>query len=104
MRPRTRRFWRAIRIAALLLFTIVFVPVVFALIGVGVECRVFGGRVTQPDTPTSPADVPPQIQQLRQDQVNYIRGEDRTYLTLPEWYIVYSADEYADFTAQGRPS
>lgn len=104
MRSRTRRVWRAVRIAALLLFTIVFVPVVFALIGVGVECRVIGGRVTQPDTPTSPADVPPQIQQLRQDQINYIRGEDRTYLTLPEWYIVYSADEYAGFTAQGRPS
>lgn len=104
MKSRTRRAWRAIKIAALLLFTIVFVPVVFALIGVGVECRVIGGRVTQPDSTTSPADVPAPIKQLRQDPVNYIRGEDRTYLTLPEWYIVYSADEYAAFTTQGRPS
>ena len=34
----------------------------------------------------------------------YARSEDQTYLTLPEWYIVYSADEYADFIAQNPPS
>ena len=34
----------------------------------------------------------------------YVRPEEQTYLTLPEWYIVYSADEYAAFLAQGRPS
>ncbi|WKZ37014.1 MAG: hypothetical protein QY332_03630 [Anaerolineales bacterium] len=27
----------------------------------------------------------------------YSRPEDQTYLTLPEWYIVYSADEYGAF-------
>ncbi len=35
----------------------------------------------------------------------YARSEDQTFLTLPEWYIVYSADEYAQFLDQGgRPS
>lgn len=33
------------------------------------------------------------------------RAEDQTFLTLPEWYIVYSADEYAGFLGSaGRPS
>ncbi|PLS79988.1 MAG: hypothetical protein CYG59_10380 [Chloroflexi bacterium] len=35
---------------------------------------------------------------------SYARSEDQTYLTLPEWYIVYSADEYAAFIAHQRPS
>ena len=32
------------------------------------------------------------------------RPEEQTYLTLPEWYIVYSADEYAAFLERNRPS
>ncbi len=32
------------------------------------------------------------------------RGEERTFLTLPEWYIVYSADEYAEFLARQHPT
>ena len=35
---------------------------------------------------------------------NYARSEDQTYLTLPERYIVYSADEYAAFLDGHRPS
>jgi hypothetical protein len=35
---------------------------------------------------------------------NYNRSEEQTYLTLPEWYIVYSADEYAAFIAHNPPS
>jgi FAD/FMN-containing dehydrogenase len=33
---------------------------------------------------------------------HYARAEDQTLLTLPEWYIVYSADEYARFVESGR--
>ncbi|MBI2048516.1 MAG: hypothetical protein HYT30_01145 [Parcubacteria group bacterium] len=29
------------------------------------------------------------------------RFEERTFATFPEWYIVYSAQEYADFVARG---
>lgn len=29
------------------------------------------------------------------------RGEERTLATFPEWYIVYSAEEYARFVAEG---
>ena len=33
------------------------------------------------------------------------RGEEQTYLTFPEWYLVFSPDEYADLLeAHGTPS
>lgn len=34
----------------------------------------------------------------------YFRSLDDTYLALPEWYIVYAAEEYAAVLAGGRPS
>jgi hypothetical protein len=33
---------------------------------------------------------------------DYDRPESKTYLTLPEWYIVYSTDEYAAFLQEHR--
>ena len=34
-----------------------------------------------------------------------VRGTEQTYLTFPEWYLVFSPDEYATFVqAKGRPS
>ncbi|MDB5255371.1 MAG: FAD-binding protein [Chitinophagaceae bacterium] len=32
------------------------------------------------------------------------RDEGQTYLTLPEWYLVYSPDEYAQFISKEKPS
>jgi len=34
----------------------------------------------------------------------YLRSASQTYLTLPEWYIVYSADELAAFLRDAPPS
>ncbi|HEY4496848.1 MAG TPA: hypothetical protein VI432_01735 [Candidatus Paceibacterota bacterium] len=34
----------------------------------------------------------------------YFRNEEQAYLTFPEWYIVYSADEYANFIINNPPS
>jgi hypothetical protein len=34
----------------------------------------------------------------------YRRAEAFTYLTLPEWFVVYNADEYGRFTERGSPS
>lgn len=34
----------------------------------------------------------------------WARAEEQTFLTLPEWYIVYSADEIAAFLARDLPS
>ncbi len=35
---------------------------------------------------------------------DYVRNVDNIYLTLPEWYIVYSAVEYANVLRDGLPS
>jgi hypothetical protein len=66
-----------------------------SLIGWGraaVECRMLGGDASL-GTASAPAAG-----------ASYARPEEQTYLTLPEWYIVYSADEYAAFLADHPPS
>ena len=47
-----------------------------------------------------PKDVTSAIQSLP----DYHRGVEQTYLTLPEWYIVFNSDEYANFLKTNRPS
>ncbi|NJM41243.1 MAG: hypothetical protein HC853_10995 [Anaerolineae bacterium] len=84
-----------VKIGLSLFALIIIVP----LIGVAIECRPFSTPALQPDTP-APAD----IQKIRDSLTNYARPEDQTYLTLPEWYIVYSADEYAAFIQKNPPS
>jgi len=32
----------------------------------------------------------------------YAKGEDQTFLTVPEWYLVFNPNEYADFLASGN--
>ena len=71
--------------------------IVAPLVGVVVECRVFAG---DPPAVRQSGRSAPETEGLD----NYARLEDQTYLTLPEWYIVYSADEYAAFVANNRPS
>lgn len=41
---------------------------------------------------------------LRRDIPDYARGEESTFLTYPEWAIVYTAREYADFVRESFPS
>ena len=48
---------------------------------------------------TRPPAVPPP-----EGIAGYARAEAFTYLTLPEWFVVYSTDEYAGFIATRRPS
>jgi len=47
----------------------------------------------------------PAMLELPQKEIaGYARSEESTYLTFPEWYIVYSSEEYANFLKHGRPS
>lgn len=41
---------------------------------------------------------------LAKNVKDYFRPYDNAYLSLPEWYIVYSADEYAAILESGLPS
>jgi hypothetical protein len=64
-----------------------------AVVGWGrgaVQCQILGGGVPAQENPPPPNRAS--------------RPEEQTYLTLPEWYIVYSADEYAAFLADHNPS
>jgi hypothetical protein len=59
---------------------------------VGFKCVDVSAPRARPRS-TAPADIP-----------DYARSEAFTYLTLPEWFIVYSADDYARFVERGSPS
>jgi hypothetical protein len=84
-----------LKVGLLLFLAVIFVP----LIGVAIECRPF----SPPALPTATAEST-NIRKLKASLTNYARLEDQTYLTLPEWYIVYSADEYAAFIQKNPPS
>lgn len=64
---------------------------------VWVACRVW-------DTPeaTEPTSADAATREAIQKIPDYYRPESKTYLTLPEWYIVYSTDEYAAFLQEHR--
>lgn len=100
--PRLRSVLRVARKLTLVLGCVVFVPVLFALVGVGVECGI--GRAPSQSTGVAGGPAPAERTRATEGLAGYARGEDQTYLTLPEWYIVYSADEYAAFTAEQSPS
>lgn len=64
---------------------------------------------TQSATPapeTDPADpaLQARIRAELQGITGYQRDEGQTYLTLPEWFLVYSPDEYASFIKDKPPS
>jgi hypothetical protein len=48
---------------------------------------------------------PPNVDALestRRATANYFRGEEQTFLTVPEWYLVWNPVEYADFLIAGN--
>ncbi len=79
--------WIGLGVAALLL--LLLMPALF----IGLSCYPFGTLTAQPASVIAPNIT-----------ANYARSEDQTYLTYPEWYIVYNADEYAAFLVDHRPS
>lgn len=90
-----KRIGRKTRIALLVLLVLIVAPPLLF----GIACPLM---MDVPKSPTregqAAAPVPlPQIE-------GYPRPEESTYLTYPEWYIVYSSEEYANFLQKGRPS
>ena len=88
-----RRRRGIIRTVVRLLLLWVVVVFLYAALFIGTKCY----------TSAPPAVAPPPVEAAN-NPPGYVRGESFTYLTLPEWYIVYSADEYAAFLARNRPS
>lgn len=84
------RWLRRLFAAGFLAFAAALIAVA-AFIGVRCYSSVDAARSS------TPADVPPGV-------AGYARAEAFTYLTLPEWFIVYSADDYATFIQSSSPS
>ncbi|MEM8859737.1 MAG: hypothetical protein AAGD96_15530 [Chloroflexota bacterium] len=66
------------------------------LIGGVIACRVLN--------PPDVAYDEPRDRSVTDDIEYYYRGEDQSYLTVPEWYIVFNADEFGAFLKTGRTS
>lgn len=49
-------------------------------------------------------ELAPEIHQRLADSKGYSRDGGQTFLTHPEWYIVYSSDEYADYLKRNLPT
>lgn len=86
-----KRLLRLFQIGILILIAIVIIP----LVGVVAQCGVFAA---------APEITEGEAQEITAGLSDYPRPEDQSYLTLPEWYMVYSADEYAAFIEQKPPS
>ncbi|HXW01108.1 MAG TPA: hypothetical protein VEC93_22030 [Anaerolineae bacterium] len=95
-----KRLGRIAAIVILIFLCITFIP----LVGVGLECRPFASATPAQTTEAANSAAPAEMGQITASLSGYARPEDQTYLTLPEWYIVYSADEYAAFSANNPPS
>ena len=89
MRRRLKRIGAIVGILVGALLLIALIP----LIGVAGQCRPFG---------PAPASSTEPVASITSNSET--RPEDQTFLTFPEWYIVYSADEYAAFVANNPPS
>jgi hypothetical protein len=85
-------FRRLIRRIVLLLVVWVGIVCLWSAAFIGVKCY--------SSTPSSRAAAVPAPGNVPR----YTRAEAFTYLTLPEWFIVYNADEYATFIASRPPS
>lgn len=91
------RLLRGVKRLGLLLGALIALTVLLALARTGVECQLLADY--------DPATAPPQSRHPATEGVEgYTRPEERSYLTFPEWYIVYSADEYGAFVAHEPPS
>lgn len=87
------------RLGLALLVGVIFLPVLIGWGRAAVECRMLGGAAVERPAPKTPA-----VAEGGPAAGAYARPEEQTYLTLPEWYIVYSADEYAAFISTRPPS
>jgi len=92
-KPKRRRRWllsfrSIVRLIGVLALIAVFGPALF----IGVKCY---SRVAPRSATLTPeaTGIP-----------GYGRAESLTYLTLPEWFVVYSRDEYAGFIGRQPPS
>jgi hypothetical protein len=87
-------------IVTILIVIVLFLAVAAPPLYLGFFCRPHGAFPEEPKTEQEAT----MLQQATSANRDYARREERTYLTFPEWHVVYSADEYANFIAGNPPS
>jgi len=75
---------------------------VVGVIAVAVPARFIGEHCFS--VRIQPRDRPLEIVRATADVPGYLRTGSSTFLTLPAWYVVYSAEEYAAFVKSRAPS
>lgn len=98
MRKRESCLWLGIKYFIVAVLAIALLPSVVGLANAMIKCQPWSNVEADIE------EKDPLILEAIKDIPDYARPEDLTYLTLPEWYIVYSTDEYAAFIAQNPPS
>ena len=61
-------------------------------------------RSAQPNFRPAGQEIPARFQEAENGIQDYRRPEASTYLTFPEWYLVFNPQEYGRFIAERRPS
>jgi len=101
MKDRLKRASRILGRVLLVLLIIALLPSVFGLSRAIIACRMWEPSAANE---LGSADQDPRVEEITSQIEGYTRAEDQTYLTFPEWYIVYSTDEYAAFIQDNPPS
>ena len=92
-----RRRFRGLKIFLIAVLVLALGPSLVNLPRVWVTCRVWE-KVPETESTLDDEAMRNAIQKIP----DYYRPESKTYLTLPEWYIVYSTDEYGAFLQNNR--
>lgn len=96
-----RWLWRLVKLAVWLAVVVVLVPVVGLAYGFLTTSPLDGGP------PPGGLGAPPPKEladKVRAEIPGYQRPEESTYLTYPEWAIVYAARDYAAYVKDNQPS
>jgi hypothetical protein len=85
------------------LFRLAFAGLMLLLLAIAVEIAL-GRKCDLQGQIHSPVSQPREREAVTSDVKNYYRPEDDTFLSFPEWYIVWSYQEKADFAERHLPS
>lgn len=78
------------------------ITAVLGLVALAVPARFVGAHCFS--VRSQPTGRSAEVSRVTGDVKGYARSASSTYLTLPEWYIVYSTEEYASFVRSRAPS
>jgi hypothetical protein len=94
-----RVLWRAVRLLLVLVALVLAIPLLGLAYGFATTWSAVPAQAAAPPARTAEISA-----RLASETPSYKRPEESTYLTYPEWAIVYAAREYAGFVQSRNPS